>query len=111
MKQHSASFVRKNVSEEEIMKEEISCEQSCTENIFRQPSQAEESNSELEDMWTLKRANPIFSILDEDDEEDEAELYASPSKRPRTQMLSLADQVSDELSISFQWSADSSRIS
>jgi hypothetical protein len=110
MKQQLTSFVRKNVSEEEIMKEEISCEQSCTENIFRQPSHEEDSNSELEDMWTLKRANPIFSILDEDDEEDEAELYASPSKRPRTQMLSLADQVSDECSISFLLSADSSRI-
>jgi hypothetical protein len=110
MKQHLASFVRKNVSEEEIITEEIACEQSSNENIFRQPSQAEDSNSEMEEMWTLKRANPIFSMLDEDDEEDEAELYASPSKRQRTQMLSMADQVSGESSISFLFSADSSRV-
>ncbi len=101
MKQRLASFVRKNVDAEEIIMEEIACEQSRSENIFRHPSQAEESNSEMEEMWTLKRANPIFSILDEEDEEDEAELYASPSKRQRTQMLSLADQVSVESSISF----------
>jgi hypothetical protein len=106
-----ASFVRKNVSEEEIMKEEIACEQSSNENIFRQLSLAEDPTSELEEMWTLKRANPIFSALDDDsdDEEYEAELYASPSKRQRTQMLSFEDQVSGESSLSLLFSADSSR--
>jgi hypothetical protein len=111
MKQHMASFVRKNVSEEEIMKEEIACEQSSNENIFRQLSLAEDPTSDLEEMWTLKRANPIFSALDDDsdDEEYEAELYASPSKRQRTQMLSFEDQVSGESSLSLLFSADSSR--
>lgn len=111
MKQQSASFVRKNVNEEEILKEETACEQSCSENIFRQPSREEDSTSELEDMWTLKRANPIFSILDDDDDEElEADLYESPTKRPRTQMLSLADQLSDESSLSFVFSAESSGV-
>jgi hypothetical protein len=112
IKQPFASFVRKNVSEEEIMKEEIACEQCSNMNIFRQPSMAEESNSELEEMWTLKRANPIFSVLDDDsdDEECEAELYASPSKRQRTQVLSFENQVSGESSLSLLFSADSSRV-
>jgi hypothetical protein len=112
MKQQFASFVRRNVNEEEIIKEEIACEQSSSENIFRQPSLAGDSTSELEDMWTLKRANPIFSVLDDDsdDEEDEAELYASPSKRQRTQMLSFEDQVSGKSSLSHLFSADSSRV-
>jgi hypothetical protein len=111
MKQQSASFVRKNVSEEEIIKEEMVCEQSSNENIFRHASRAEDTTSELEEMWTLKRANPIFSMLDDDDEEYEAELYASPTKRPRTQIISLSDQVSDESSLSLLFSADSSRVS
>lgn len=108
MKQQSALFVRKTVSEEEIIKEEITCEQNSSENIFRQPSRADDVTSELEGMWTLKRANPIFSVLDDDDEYD-AELYASPSKRPRTQMISLSDQVSDQ-ALSLLFSADSSRV-
>jgi hypothetical protein len=112
MKLHLASSVRKNVSEEEIMKEEIACEQSSDENIFRHTSLAEDSTSELEEMWTLKRANPISSALydDSDDEEYEAELYASPTKRQRTQMLSFEDQVSGESSLSHLFSADCSRV-
>jgi hypothetical protein len=112
MKQQSASFVRKNhVNEEEIIKEEMACEQSSSENIFRQPSRTEDSTSELEDMWTLKRANPIFSVLDDDfDEEFEADFYESPTKRARTQTLSLGDQLSDVSSLAFVFSADSSGV-
>lgn len=68
-----------------------------SESIFRR--QASSIDSELEDMWSLKRANPVLSMLldDDDDEESvsaEAEQYCSPTKRPRTQVLAWEDQGS-----------------
>jgi hypothetical protein len=102
----SVNFVRKSINEEEISKEEHSCEQSNL-NIFRQASWAQDANSEMEDMWTLKRANSVFSVLDLDDDEldAEAELYASPTKRARTQVISWTDKVSEESSCLFFTSA------
>jgi hypothetical protein len=53
---------------------------------------------DVEDMWTLKRANPIFS--DSDDENDEelaaALLYSSPTKRQRTTELRISDRIAEE---------------
>jgi hypothetical protein len=46
--------------------------------------------------WTLKRANPIFSVLDEKNVKLEAEADASPNKSSRTQVISWTDQVSEE---------------
>ncbi|KAI2503992.1 hypothetical protein MHU86_10425 [Fragilaria crotonensis] len=45
-------------------------------SIFRSNS----TSLELEDMWTLKRASPVFDLDDEDVEES----LESPSKRVRT---------------------------
>lgn len=56
-------------------KEQITETQNNNIDIFRETS--DEVSEELEDMWTLKRANPVF---DEDDDDFEA----SPSKRART---------------------------
>jgi hypothetical protein len=43
----------------------------------------------LDDMWTLKRASPI---RDENDEEDD-EIYSSPTKKSRTHTLSWTDSL------------------
>jgi hypothetical protein len=57
-------------------------------DIFRR--QTSEVDSDLEGMWALKRANPVN--LDDDDEESlEADLYQSPTKRSRTQVLNWED--------------------
>jgi hypothetical protein len=45
------------------------------QSVFR----TEPASHELEDMWTLKRATPIF-----DEEEEEEESLESPTKRSRT---------------------------
>jgi len=63
-----------------VEKEKKQEEQSSSENkeeIFNTSSRLE-FDEELEDLWTLKRANPI----DEDEEDDE--LLSSPTKRART---------------------------
>jgi hypothetical protein len=54
-----------------------------------------DEDDERRDLWTLKRANPVF---DDDDKEDkgyleEAYRYESPSKRSRFQTLSWADRL------------------
>jgi hypothetical protein len=88
MKQ-SVVFVRNSVNDEENIKEELSCEQSNVD-IFRQAPWAKDANSELEEMWTLKRVNPY--VLDDDDE-----LYTSPTKRSGTHVFSCtADQQVSE---------------
>jgi hypothetical protein len=56
------------------------------EGIFRRQWIAE--TEELDDMWTLKRASPIF---DEDEQP-----YESPSKRSRTTQLYWKDRLSEE---------------
>mmetsp|Transcript_13200 Transcript_13200/g.20125 ORF Transcript_13200/g.20125 Transcript_13200/m.20125 type:complete len:172 (+) Transcript_13200:2670-3185(+) len=56
-------------------KEQITETQNNNIDIFRETS--DEATEELEAMWTLKRANPVF---DEDDDDFEA----SPSKRAKT---------------------------
>jgi len=62
-----------------------------TETIFRQTVWTEEED-EMEELWTLKRANPIT-----DESEDVVErTYASPSKRQRTQQLDWKDKVPEE---------------
>jgi hypothetical protein len=67
MKQ-SASFVRKNANEEDSGKEEFACEQRKSEYIFRLSSRrAEEADSELKELWNLKRASPIVSRAETDD--------------------------------------------
>ena len=48
---------------------------SMSQFVFR----TEPASHELEDMWTLKRATPVF-----DEEEDEDESLESPTKRSRT---------------------------
>jgi hypothetical protein len=64
----SVSFVRRNANEGEIDKEEFACEQNNSENIFRLSSRrAEEADSELREMWNLKRASPIVSGTETDD--------------------------------------------
>lgn len=53
---------------------------------------------DLEEMWTLKRANPVC-----DTDEDEAQQdYASPSKRTRTTALCWAQRVGDDDDFSIQ---------
>ena len=56
------------------------------ESIFRSSWNAPVG---LEDMWTLKRANPV----DDDDEDELQETYASPTKRSRTSRLFLESRV------------------
>mmetsp|Transcript_16787 Transcript_16787/g.24827 ORF Transcript_16787/g.24827 Transcript_16787/m.24827 type:complete len:145 (+) Transcript_16787:270-704(+) len=63
------------VANQDNDQEQIVVPQSEKINIFRTTS--DEVDEELEDMWTLKRANPVF---DEDDDDFEV----SPSKRART---------------------------
>jgi hypothetical protein len=67
-----------------------------SKEIFRTMSWMEdESSNDLNELWTLKRANPIQS--DSDDElEDE---YASPSKRS---CLSWEDRLENDSFIVFQ---------
>lgn len=48
------------------------------QSIFRTQSSLE-VDGELEDLWTLKRANPVLGEGDSDDEDDDE--YKSPSKR------------------------------
>jgi hypothetical protein len=60
----SASFVRMNTNEEEMIKEEFACEQSSSEHIFRLSSRrAKEADLELVQMWNLKRASPTDGRL------------------------------------------------
>eukprot|EP00548_Thalassiothrix_antarctica_P013431 CAMPEP_0194171426 /NCGR_PEP_ID=MMETSP0154-20130528/6016_1 /TAXON_ID=1049557 /ORGANISM="Thalassiothrix antarctica, Strain L6-D1" /LENGTH=180 /DNA_ID=CAMNT_0038883733 /DNA_START=60 /DNA_END=602 /DNA_ORIENTATION=- len=70
-----------------VEKEEKQEEHSCSENqevkFFRTTSSLDELDDfddELEEMWTLKRANPVF---DEEDEDEGAECL-TPSKRAKT---------------------------
>jgi hypothetical protein len=58
-------------------------------SIFRQRAEIDEAQ---EDMFVLKRANPVY----DSDEEDDLSSYCSPSKRQRTdQVLQWGDKVSD----------------
>lgn len=67
-------------------------------DVFRSQSSWLDSSSgeEWNDMWTLKRANPILSDDSEDELEEE---YASPSKRT---CLSWDNRIDDETSIFFR---------
>ena len=56
---------------------------------FRQRSVWTDSNPDLADLWTLKRATPI---MDENDDEDYSN-YQSPTKKSRVQMLAWSDSV------------------
>ena len=59
-------------------------------SIFRSSS----SSLELEDMWTLKRASPVFDLEDEDREESPE----SPSKRVRTFFIPFPEERDAESS-------------
>lgn len=65
--------------------------------IFRTNSWIEQPSDEavLDDLWTLKRANPISSESDDELEED----YCSPPKRS---CLSWEDRVDDDDSIVYR---------
>lgn len=54
-----------------------------------------EESDELNDLWTLKRANPVLDSSSSDDENDDEELYESPSKRLRAQKLRWEDEDED----------------
>jgi hypothetical protein len=53
-----------------------------------------DGDDERRELWTLKRANPVFDDDERDGEVDleEANLYESPSKRSRVQTLTWADR-------------------
>lgn len=57
--------------------------------VFRRRQVWLDEDDELNDIWSLKRANPV---IDEDDEEPN--VYESPSKRPR--VLQLQPSCSDD---------------
>ncbi|KAI2503707.1 hypothetical protein MHU86_10767 [Fragilaria crotonensis] len=59
-------------------------------SIFRSNS----TSLELEDMWTLKRASPVFDLDDEDVEES----LESPSKRVRTFFIPFPEERDSESS-------------
>lgn len=52
--------------------------------VFRRRTSWLNDSSEMDALWTLKRANPVFDSDDEDELQDE---YASPPKRSRVQTL------------------------
>lgn len=64
----SVSFIRMNANKKVIRKEEFAFEQRSREDIFRLSSRrAEETGSELIEMWKLKRASTIVSSDENDD--------------------------------------------
>lgn len=60
-------------------------------SIFRS-TWLDDQRNDLEDMWTLKRANPIS----EEEEDELHEEYASPPKRTRTNVLSWKQRILDD---------------
>ena len=80
------------VSSVNISENREGVEEELNSSIFRTRTAWHEERSEMEEMWTLKRANPISGASDDELEEE----YASPSKRARTTVLSWEHRILDD---------------
>mmetsp|Transcript_33729 Transcript_33729/g.70127 ORF Transcript_33729/g.70127 Transcript_33729/m.70127 type:complete len:146 (-) Transcript_33729:215-652(-) len=62
-----------------------------TSAAFRSTIWNEAASEEVEELWTLKRASPVY------DDDDEFYQYESPSKRTKTVILDWSNRLTDEV--------------
>jgi hypothetical protein len=93
----SANRADRNTHDEARTQDDLS-RHVCSEDdtpAFRMRTVWGDTSLELNDLWTLKRATPI---VDENDRDDYAEIYQSPTKKSRVQTLSWSNSVDTETS-------------